>query len=446
MKIPETPPSLDSFLRQLQKEPDKAIKILAAADSSIVDGHYPHWDKFRYRKPIGDLTIEEWWLAIKFRRRSLYKELPLLDKNGVPFVYLLTDPSPEVLHRIDLGSGGLIQMPDQITNPDTRDRYYIGALIDEAITSSQLEGAATTRLIAKEMIRTGRTPRDKSERMILNNYHAMKEIGKLKNEKLTKELIFHIHKIVTEATLDDPTAAGRFRRSNENVRVEDLYGAIFHNPPLASELETRIQKMCRFANGEIPKDFIHPAVRSIILHFWLAYDHPFVDGNGRTARALFYWSMLRYNYWLFEFVSISQIIRKAPVRYGRSFLYTETDDNDLTYFIRYHLQIIEKSIDELHDYIQRKTRQIQKIETKLRGIEILNHRQRALIGHALRHPQQRYTIESHKNSNNVVYETARSDLLNLRDRGLLKAMKIGKEWSFTAVDNLEDCLAALASS
>jgi Fic family protein len=359
---------------------------------------------------------------------------------------LLIDPSPEILHRIDLGSGGLIQMPDQITNPDTRDRYYIGSLIDEAITSSQLEGAATTRLIAKEMIRTGRTPRDRSERMILNNYHAMKEIGKLKNEKLTKELIFHIHKIVTEGTLDDPTAAGRFRRANENVRVEDMYGAIFHNPPLASELESRIQKMCRFANGEIPNDFIHPAVRSIILHFWLAYDHPFVDGNGRTARALFYWSMLRYNYWLFEFVSISQIIHKAPIRYGKSFLYTETDDNDLTYFIRYHLQIIEKSIDELHDYIKRKTRQIQKIETKLKGIEILNHRQRALIGHALRHPQQRYTVESHRISNNVVYETARSDLLNLRDRGLLKAVKIGKEWSFTAVNNLEECLAALASS
>ncbi len=274
----------------------------------------------------------------------------------------------------------------------------------------------------------------------------MKEIGTLKNENLTKELVFHIHKIVTEGTLDDPTAAGRFRRANETVRVEDTYGTILHDPPSASELESRMQKMCRFANGEIPKDFIHPAIRSIILHFWLAYDHPFVDGNGRTARALFYWSMLRHNYWLFEFVSISQTIRKAPVRYGRAFLYTETDDNDLTYFIRYHLQVIEKSIDELHDYIKRKTKHIQQTEARLRGIEILNHRQRALIGHALRHPQQRYTIESHKNSHNVVYQTARSDLLNLRDRGLLKAMKIGREWSFTAVTNLENYLAELASS
>ncbi len=445
MRIPATPPSFDSFLKQILDQPQRGIEILAATDSPMVDGHYSHWDKFRFRKPVGDLTIEEWWWAIKFRRTSLYKKLPLPDKKGVPFVYLLTDPSPQVLHQIDLGAGGLIQMPEQITNPNTRDQYYIGSLIDEAITSSQLEGAVTTRLIAKEMIRTGRTPRDRSERMILNNFYAMKEIGKLRNAPLTKELVFHIHEIVTRDTLDDPTAAGRFRRDDENVRVEDAYGTTFHDPPLAGELESRMEQMCRFANGDIPEDFIHPAIRSIILHFWLAYDHPFVDGNGRTARALFYWSMLRHNYWLFEFVSISHTIRKAPMRYGRAFLYTETDDNDLTYFIRYHLQIIEKSIAELHEYIVRKTKSIQQTEARLRGIEILNHRQRALIGHALRHPQQRYTIESHKNSHGVVYQTARSDLLNLRDRGLLEAMKIGREWYFTPVRDLERRLEALVS-
>ena len=101
----------------------------------------------------------------------------------------------------------------------------------------------------------------------------------------------------------------------------------------ASNCTERMGLMCDFANSKTPEGFVHPVLRSIILHFWLAYDHPFVDGNGRVARALFYWSMLRHGYWLFEFVSISQIILKAPVKYGRAFLYTETDDNDLTYFI-----------------------------------------------------------------------------------------------------------------
>ena len=416
---------------------------MAAADSPTVNGRYPHWDKLRHYKAPGDLTHEEWWYSIKNRRTSLYKEVPLRDKFGAPFVYTLAEPIPEKLHKIDLGAGGFIQMPEQITNPETRDQYYVNSLIDEAITSSQLEGSSTTRLIAKEMIRTGREPRDKSERMILNNYRAMREIGRLKNEPLTKELVFRIHSIVTQGTLDDPTAAGRFRRDDENVRVEDQYGTVFHEPPPASGLESRMAEMCKFANGETPEGFIYPALRSIIIHFWLSYDHPFVDGNGRTARALFYWSMLRARYWLFEFISISQIIRKGPVKYERAFLHTETDDNDLTYFIRYHLYVIERAINELHAYIQRKTTQLRNLENELRGVEILNHRQRAMIGHAIRHPRQKYTIASHQLSHNVVYETARSDLLDLQQRGLLSGVKVGRTWYFTPADDLEKRLMNL---
>ena len=116
--------------------------------------------------------------------------------------------------------------------------------------------------------------------------------------------------------------------------------------------------MCDFANGKTPGEFVHPAIRSIILHFWLAYDHPFLDGNGRTARALFYWSMLHHHYWLCEFISISHLILKAPAEYERAFLYTETDDNDLTYFIIYHLKLIRRAVDELHKYIARKTERV----------------------------------------------------------------------------------------
>ena len=201
--------------------------------------------------------------------------------------------------------------------------------------------------------------------------------------------------------------------------------------------------MCVFANEASSERFIHPVIRSIILHFWLAYDHPFVDGNGRTARALFYWSMLRHGYWLFEFVSISQTILKAPARYGRAFLLTETDGNDLTYFIIYHLEVIENAVSQLHEYIQRKTDELKKVEMELKGITILNHRQRALMGHAVRHPSFLYTIESHRLSHNVVYQTARTDLLDLAERNLLAARKRANTWTFSAPPDLEQRLQNL---
>jgi Fic family protein len=153
--------------------------------------------------------------------------------------------------------------------------------------------------------------------------------------------------------------------------------------------------------------------------------------------------MLHHGYWLFEFISISQIIRKAPTQYGLAFLYTETDENDLTYFILYHLDVIRRAIDELHAYLKQKTAELKSVERSLRGIQTLNHRQRDLISHALRHPGGQYTIHFHQVSHNVVYETARTDLLDLQQRGLLRARKIGRTWYFTPREDLETRLGEI---
>jgi len=354
MRKPKSPPNLEAIWQQIKADPEQTARFFDMISSPMVDKYY-HWDKLRYRAPPAGFSNEQWWLAIKRQRQNLFKQLPLTDKNQKPFQYLTNDFITETLHQIDQSVTTFNRMPEQIKNTETKNRYYVNFLIQEAFTSSQLEGATTTRLVAKEMIRTGRLPCDKSEQMILNNFAAMKRISRLKDEFLSRELVFDVHQLVTEKTLDNSSAAGRFRKTDERIVVGDLYNEIFHDPPPAEQLEERMAAMCDFANGKTPKHFIHPVIRAIILHFWLAYDHPFVDGNGRAARALFYWSMLRHRYWLFEFVSVSQIIVKAPVKYARAFLHTETDDNDLTYFIIYHLDIIRQAIKTLYEYIERNT-------------------------------------------------------------------------------------------
>ena len=313
----------------------------------------------------------------------------------------------------------------------------IRSLMEEAITSSQLEGAVTTREVAKEMLRTGRNPLDKSERMILNTFITMRRIRELRGQRLTPELVFELHRLVTEGTLDKPDAAGRFRRPDELITVEDDDGNIMHLPPKAEELPDRLKLMCDFANGEPVEPFIHPAIRAMILHFWLAHDHPFVDGNGRTARALFYWAMLKSDYWLFEYVSISDVLKRAPIKYYRAFLLTETDENDLTYFLLHQSEVIRKAISSLHDYISRKTREVRDSERMLRNWRHLNHRQQALIGHALRHPDNSYTVEGHQRSHDTSYNTARTDLQSLVEEGLLEQRKSGKKMIFHTSARLE---------
>lgn len=443
--MPKIPPTVSMIVGKMSRDRFSEIVFseLTSQNSILLEGKYLHWDKLIRYAPPADLTHEEWWLGIKLGRNQLYKNISLQDKDGQPFKFLVTDPIPEQLHLIDLGAGGRIGVPEPVTNPETKDQYYVSSLIEEAITSSQLEGAITTREVAKEMIRAGRPPRDRSERMILNNFLTMQRISKLKDRPLTKALVLELHGLVTNSTLHDPSAAGRFRQEGENIIIGNEQGDVFHAPPPAEELEDRIGVMCDFANGKIPDYFIHPVIRSIILHFWLAYDHPFVDGNGRTARALFYWSMLHYGFWLCEYLSISRIILKAPTKYGRAFLYTETDDNDLTYFILHQIEVIRRALDELHKYIETRAEKLKAMERDLRGMVLLNHRQRALISHALRHPHHRYTIEGHKRSHNVVYQTARTDLLDLKNRGVLSAWKVGKIWYFTPTLDMEAKLEEL---
>lgn len=427
------------ILGELKK--DRLFSIYADARNLAAADRYLHWDDLRRRPAPENLTHEEWWAALKIRRDAVLRSIPLLDKTGEPFRFTVPDGLAEQLHRIDCGVGTTFGLPAAVTNSEARNRYLVNTLMEEAITSSQLEGAVTAYKVAKDMLRSGRRPTNKSEKMILNNYLTMQRIIELRHAPLTPELVFELHRLVTRGTLENEDAEGRFRRAEEPVRVVDeIEGEEFHVPPSAVELPQRMKAMCAFANAATPAFFIHPAVRAMILHFWLGYDHPFVDGNGRTARALFYWSMLHAGFWLFEFVSISSIVLKAPAKYAMAFLHSESDDNDLTYFILYHAGVIERAVKDLHTYIEQKKATLLESESRLRRLAHLNHRQKALMLHALKNPGKDYTIEAHRASHEVVYQTARSDLLSLAEQGLLKPGKMGKTLIFQAPVDLEQRL------
>lgn len=441
MKMPTQPPDLKTIIIS---EPSLLEKIAPLFGN--LPKEYLHWDKLRHLAPPPGFSKEEWWAAMKLERLSQRRATRLATAKGEAFSFHVPDSVNEVLHLIDMGAGGKIAMPEPVTNPQTRDQYLISSLIHEAITSSQLEGAVTTRAVAKEMIRSGRPPANKSEKMILNNYLTMRMIIDLRDRPLSPDLVFEIHHRITEDTLDTDGAGGRFRRTDETITVEDDKGEIFHVPPPADQLEARMKLMCEFANGEHDKRFVHPVVRAILLHFWLAYDHPFVDGNGRTARALFYWAMLRSQYWLFEFISISDILTQSPSAYYRAFCYTETDENDLTYFLVHQVDVIQKAIDSLHRFIDRKCAEISETEKILRTWADLNHRQVALIGHALRHPGEAYTIGAHQRSHEIAYETARTDILKLVEAGLFTGSRRsrgrGVKDVYLAVPNISQKLKA----
>ncbi len=436
MKIPLTPPPLSQLVSQIKNLPQ------ALDDpSALVRGRYLHWDEIRHRAPPAGLTHEAWWTGLKIARQGMRKPLPFYDKNKQPMQFATPDPVLRMLHHIDQRASGSVGMETPIVSGEDRNRYLVNSLIEEAITSSQLEGAATTRKEAQTMLRSGRRPRDRSERMILNNYRAMEAIRELREQALTPELVAELHRVVSAGTLDDPGAAGRLRKPRERIRVVAADRTVLHTPPPPASLPRRLQRLCEFANEQADGGvFVHPVIRAILLHFMLGYDHPFVDGNGRTARALFYWSMARSGYWLMEYVSISRLLRRAQAKYNRAYLHTETDDNDTTYFIIHQLSVIERAIEALHGYLARKGAEQRSAEQLLRSAprlsSRLNHRQVAVLSHALKHSGYGYTVQSHQHSHRITSQTARTDLQRLAELNLLEQVKRGRAFMFYVPNDL----------
>lgn len=397
---------------------------------------YRHWDKVRRIAPERGLDPNVAWAAIKLARLGGMRGTPFRGADGAAVTYTMSNIVQQESMLVDQQLAGHIGFGTETTpSKAERDRFIATALMEEAIASSMLEGAATTVPAAKEMLRTGRSPRTHGERMIHNNYRAIEFVRDSLNRELTIPMLVELQSILTENTLNNPDHVGRLRKPGESVRVEDRFGEVLHEPPPAQELEARLRTLCDFANEPAlsqKHDFIHPLVRASLLHFQIGFDHPFCDGNGRTARAIFYWSMLRNHYWLFEFLPISRLIYRSPSKYGAAYLYTETDDFDATYFLVYKARIVRQAREELAAFIAAKQADMAEARRLFEQDTTLNHRQHALLLHAVRHPSTVYTIESHQKSHAVVYATARSDLFALESAGYLVRHRRGNRYEFSA--------------
>ena len=461
MKRPgQQPPSLREITRH---EPVRGA-ILSSFVGRFPDDYLP-WEKQRFHQPpaeaeaeletwrIADggqgirpdaLKAEEWWAVLRAGRDAQARPIPSLTTvDGTPFRFTLTDEVLRASEFITAQLSGDIGFDVDIENSPDRDRYIRSALEEEAITSSQLEGAATTRAVAKDMLRTGRRPRDNSERMILNNFLAMQRVRELTNRQMTPGIVREIHAIVTEATLDSPSDGGRLQRPDEArvVVMDTRDDTILHIPPPAEELPARLDRLCAFANATEPGPYMPGVLRALTVHFMVSYDHYFVDGNGRTARALFYWTMLHHGHWLAEYLTISTILRKAYAQYANSFTETEHDGGDLTYFFLYHLDVLRRAIEGLKGYISRTISEQHAVRERLDlATGEFNLRQITVLADACQEPRRRFTAGEIARRFGVTVQTGRNDLDDLVTRGWMTRRRVGRRHLWEACGDLADRL------
>lgn len=444
MRIPPQAPSLNDLL------PSHGDKLAAALGdpryASFVrecEVAYRPWRKVKIIARGLGLNPEVAWLLVKFNREQRYTTLPLRGA-ATDIRFLLPDHASRDLMLIDQHLAGLLGPDSGALSKARGDQLIRTALREEAIASSMIEGAATTRVEAKRMLRLGRKPRTPGERMVVNNYEAIQYLRERRHERLTPEMLLEVQAILTSETTDDPNEVGRFRTDDDRVEVFDRReNEVIHTPPPASELPARLEMLCRFANDDSQAPFIHPVVRACLLHFQIGFDHPFCDGNGRTARAIFLWSMLHHGYWLFEYLPFSRQIYQSVAKYTRAYLDTETDGFDATYFILYNLRVIGLIREDFAKYLAKKHERVLTVERVTREAPGLNHRQRDIIVRLAREPDLSITIAEHADKHAVVYQTARTDILGLVEKGYLTQRKIGKRYEFFPDSKLLDRLGDL---
>lgn len=414
MKLPKIPEfSEDDFEKARKFRHDDNVLYLV----NEYNEEYLHWEELKYKKDSYDPIII--WHNMKILR--ILKAKSFKFGNWV-FKYTLIDDFQEKLHILDKSAAGnLLSSLDALQ--DNRKKYIISSLMEEAIASSMIEGAATTRKVAKKMLQENRKPENKDEKMIVNNYITMKHILDIKSENITAEKILEVHRLVTNGTLENPEYEGNFRKDDE-IAVYSSDNTLLHRPVDYTEIPNLIDELCNFANNK-EENFIHPILKGIMIHFLIGYIHPFSDGNGRTARALFYWYLLKNEYWLFEFMAVSRVINNSKNNYRDAFLYTESDRTfndcgDLTYFIKYNLNCIKKALDEILEYLGRKQKEQSQTLKTISESGNLNLRQAEIVKRCLKQPEKPITIKEIITTYSVAYATARSDLLKLEKLGYVE--------------------------
>ncbi|WP_437889554.1 Fic family protein [Phytobacter sp. V91] len=418
----KSPPTLIQLSDITSSDLSRHLKYNRLTDEK---GRYLPFDAFQYRVKKGD-DVNIAWTMTRLARNAAILRIDYHNESGEEAGFNIPRAIYAVCEAVDKHATALA-LKEQKERLRGAGAELNPLSLEEPITSSQLEGANTTSLVARSMLESGRTPRTEDEQMIVGNARLMTEISGLRNEPLTPALIRRFHATGMGGINDAKYRPGEWRDTDDIV-IADYDGNIVHQPPRAADLEERLERVCDWLNT--PGEYIHPLIRACILHFMIAHEHPFRDGNGRTSRGLFYWYMLKSGYDVFKYISVSRLLHAAPVKYAHSYQFTETDAMDLTYFIEYQVSVVGRALTDYLDHIAMLTRQSAMLDSQLYDSGVmgkLTPRQVTLLNVMLSTPGKEYTAAQISASLHVSDNTARNDLRALVRQGCAREIKVNAQ-------------------
>jgi Fic family protein len=255
------------------------------------------------------------------------------------------------------------------------------AIIHSAHSSTSIEGNRLSLEQVSELAR-GReitaTRRDKQE--VLNYLDVLKNIKILiKNSSITEKDILNIHHMVTKKTLNNPADSGVYR--NRYVVVGNRFtGEVFFRPPQNQEVPGLVKDLLSWINSKESKE-LDTVIEAGVIHYELVRIHPFVDGNGRTARVLAVLILYLRGFDTNQFFCLDDYYDSDRPAYYKALQSVKPDILDLTNWLEYFVEGVNISIETVKERIIRlsskrlrkaKGRQIALTERQMRIIEFIS--------------------------------------------------------------------------
>lgn len=391
-------------------------------------------DEIKYRHDQVGVSVGDWAeVKEKIVRCRKTGAIPLFLKSiDKKFWFYPADCIYEKAHHIEKMG---IALYDRIIGQQAfASDFIIDATIEEAIASAIYEGANSTRAKAKELIESRAPPKNKDEWMLLNNYEAMMWIKQNHSQIISIDIIKEIHAIVTKNTLteDDLNFSGKFRNDQVFVYRET---ELKHEGIKHEKIEDTLKEAIKLTTENTR--YFPPLLKGVLLHYFLAYIHPFFDGNGRTARTLYYFKAIRNDLRFVEILSVSAYLKGHGKQYEKSFEKVMDNGLDLTYFIDFNLEALKTALEKVSakvDFLF----EINTLKQKLK----LSEQQIGLLQKMALNKFRKYDIEKYAESIGKSREVARQELKHLLDLGLLEELKVGKKFVYKVKpDGLEKMLS-----
>jgi Fic family protein len=422
---------------------DPAFATLA--EEAVRD--YLDWDELTRRPLPPGLSAEDTWRLLTMIRRFGGTEFPIPDIQGRVWWYTLTREASLCVDAIERYCRADSTVHRAVLHRHGR-RLLVASRIRETVAVCQLDGVVVSAQDAENLLMTGRTARNATERLVLNAHALLYEVDALYDEPFSPEMLRGLY----ARLLDGVDVSQIERREAQHGLRENPE----QNPFGPEESEKVVRQFCAYANGQTGDPSEPVAMKAHVTlnvgHFWgFLPDYP-----GIIGRCLFRLYSARHGYPVLGYLPISSTylawtqgrMSSALVRFESLPTPRSASDTkgDYTADALTYLQLTVAALDELLMSIDHARRRDAQVRSALEHDIEVNYRQRSIISQALAESEIEFRIREHQTTHNVVYATARADLMDLVERGYLCQEQRGKAFVFLPTPDLIERLDNAAGS